>query len=102
MKAPPQEIVVDMGKSYNIKAFTYLPRQSGSWGIVKDYEWQVSNDGSNWQAVAVGEFSNIKANPVEQIIGLSKPVSCRYFKFIGKSAVEDNYVSAAEVGAIAQ
>jgi alpha-L-fucosidase len=99
-KQPPQEIVVDMGKENVVKAFTYLPRQTGSWGIVKNYEWQISNDAKNWQIVAQGEFANIKANPVEQIINLNKPVSCRYFKFIGKSVVEDKYVSAAELGVI--
>lgn len=100
MKAPPQEMAVDMGKEYTVKAFTYLPRQSGQWGIVKNYEWQVSKDGKNWQTVAHGEFANIKANPVEQIIDLSQPVNCRYFKFIGKSVIEDNYVSAGELGVV--
>ncbi|HEU4634043.1 MAG TPA: alpha-L-fucosidase [Flavisolibacter sp.] len=102
MKAPPQEVVVDMGTTYKVKAFSYLPRQSGSRGTVNDYEWQVSNDSVTWQTVAKGAFANIKANPVEQVIHLNQPVSCRYFKFIGRSAVQDNYVSAAEVGAMGQ
>lgn len=100
MKAPPQEIVVDMGAAKNIRAFTYLPRLNGAWGIVANYEWQVSSDGIQWQTVATGEFSNIKANPIEQMVSLSAPVSCRYFKFIGKTSVEDNYISAAELGAV--
>ncbi|MCG7858943.1 discoidin domain-containing protein, partial [Flavihumibacter sediminis] len=45
MSPPPQEIVVDMGKAQTIKAFTYLPRTGGSWGVVGQYEWQVSPDG---------------------------------------------------------
>ncbi|MBC6491205.1 alpha-L-fucosidase [Flavihumibacter stibioxidans] len=100
MKAPPQEIVVDMGAAKNIRAFTYLPRLNGAWGIVANYEWQVSSDGIQWQTVATGEFSNIKANPIEQMVSLPAPVSCRYFKFIGKTSVEDNYISAAELGAV--
>jgi alpha-L-fucosidase len=99
MSHPPQEIVVDMGKEQLIKAFTYLPRTGGSWGVVGQYEWQVSSDAKAWSTVAAGEFANIKANPIEQVIQLSKPVSCRYFRFIGKSSVEDNYISAAELGA---
>lgn len=100
MKAPPQEIAVDMGETKNIMAFTYLPRASGTWGVAKNYEWQVSNDGINWQTVADGEFANIKANPIEQLVTLKQPVTCRYFKFIGKTCVEDNYISAAELGAV--
>lgn len=100
MSPPPQEIVVDMGKEQLIKAFTYLPRTGGSWGVVGQYEWQVSSDAKTWSTVATGEFANIKANPIEQVIQLSKPVSCRYFRFIGKSSVEDNYISAAELGAL--
>lgn len=100
MSPPPQEIVVDMGKAQTIKAFTYLPRTGGSWGVVGQYEWQVSSDGKTWTSVASGEFANIKANPIEQVIQLSKPVNCRYFRFIGKSSVEDNYISAAELGAL--
>jgi alpha-L-fucosidase len=100
MSPPPQEIVVDMGKSQTIKAFTYLPRTGGSWGVVGQYEWQVSLDGKTWTSVASGEFANIKANPIEQVIQLAKPVNCRYFRFVGKSSVEDNYISAAELGAL--
>ena len=100
MSPPPQEIIIDMGKAQMIKAFTYLPRTGGSWGVVGQYEWQVSSDGKNWKSVASGEFANIKANPIEQVIQLSNPVNCRYFRFIGKSSVEDNYISAAELGAL--
>ena len=100
MKMPPQDISVDMGSTKTVRAFTYLPRINGPWGIVAHYEWQVSADGKQWQTVASGEFSNIKANPIEQLVNLPAPVSCRYFRFIGKSSVEDNYISAAELGAV--
>lgn len=99
MKAAPQEITIDMGSLQTVKGFTYLPRVGGSWGVVGQYEWQVSSDGKSWKSVASGEFANIKANPIEQVISLPAPVSCRYFRFIGKSSVEDNYISAAELGA---
>ncbi|WP_290794301.1 alpha-L-fucosidase [Flavihumibacter sp. UBA7668] len=100
MMPPPQEIVIDMGGVQTIKAFTYLPRVGGSWGVVGQYEWQVSVDGKSWSTAATGEFSNIKANPIEQVVSLPAPIKCRYFRFIGKSSVEDNYISAAELGAL--
>lgn len=100
MNAPPQSLTVDMGKEQMVKAFTYLPRTGGSWGVVTRFEWQISSDGKTWTTVATGEFANIKANPIEQVVNLPKPATCRYFKFIGKSAVEDNYISAAELGAL--
>jgi len=94
----PQSITIDMGKEITIASFSYLPRQNGTGGIVKNYEWQTSNDNTTWTTVAEGEFSNIKSNPVEQNVPLKTVVKARYFKFIGKSSVDGNYISAAELG----
>ncbi len=99
MIPPPQELVVDMGSAQTVKAFSYLPRTDGAWGVVGRYEWLVSEDGKTWTTAASGEFSNIKANPIEQMVTLAKPITCRYFKFIGKTSVEDNYISVAELSA---
>ncbi|QKJ63392.1 alpha-L-fucosidase [Flavobacterium sp. M31R6] len=96
--ALPQSITVDMGKEISIVSFSYLPRQNGTGGIVKNYQWQTSTDNSTWTTVAEGEFSNIKSNPVEQNIVLKAPIKARYFKFIGKTSVDGNYISAAELG----
>ena len=40
----PHEIVVDLGKSYEITGFAYLPRPDGGNGTIKDYEFYVSED----------------------------------------------------------
>lgn len=96
--ASAQSIVIDMGKEMTIVSVSYLPRQNGTGGIVKDYQWQTSKDNSTWTTVAEGEFSNIKSNPVEQIITLKAPIKVRYLKFIGKNSVDGNYVAAAELG----
>ncbi|MGC4103881.1 alpha-L-fucosidase [Ferruginibacter sp.] len=96
----PQEIAVDMGAVQTIKAFTFLPRQDKKIaGIPDRYSYQVSNDGVQWQQVAAGEFANIKANPLEQVIALDKPVSTRYFKIIVTHVLEGNGISVAELGA---
>ena len=98
---PPQGFEVDMGESVNIAAFTYLPRQDGTpHGMTDRYRIELSRDAKRWVKIAEGEFSNIRANPVEQTIPLKAPVAARYFRFIGLHAVELNHVSAAEVGVI--
>ena len=54
----PHEIQINLGGSYNLTAFQYLPRQDGSaCGWIGQYEFYVSADGVNWgTAVATGTF----------------------------------------------
>ena len=54
----PHEIQIDLGASYTLSAFQYLPRQDGSaCGWIKQYEFYVSPDGINWGTpVAAGTF----------------------------------------------
>ena len=101
-KNPPQSFDVDLGSDIKIGAFTYQPRQDGTpHGMTDRYRFEISRDGKRWVQIAEGEFPNIKANPIEQIVPLSPPVVARYFRFTGLHAVEKNHVSAAEVGVIA-
>jgi alpha-L-fucosidase len=98
---PPQSFEVDLGSDLTIAAFTYLPRQDGvAHGMTDRYRIELSRDGKRWVQIAAGEFSNIKANPIEQTLSLKSPVSARYFRFTGLHAVEKNHVSAAEIGVI--
>ena len=87
-----------MNQEITIASLSYLPRKNATGGIVKNYEWQVSSDNQNWTTVAEGEFANIKSNPVEQNITLKTATKARYIKFIGKSSVDGNYISVAELG----
>jgi alpha-L-fucosidase len=50
--------------------------------------------------VARGEFSNVKANPVEQVIPLEIPVKARYYKLSVLSILEGNRISIAEMGVL--
>jgi hypothetical protein len=54
----PHEIVLDLGNKYSLKGFKYLPRQDGGVnGIIKDYEFYVSEGGENWEnAISFGTF----------------------------------------------
>ncbi len=101
--ALPQEVVVDLGATYNLTGFTYLPQQN-RWpeGVIADYEFLVSENGETWKKVSEGEFSNIKNNPIEQRIEF-KSTKARYFKFIGKRSADDSGVMGfAEIGVITE
>ena len=94
----PHTIVIDMGRIYQVTAFTYLSRQDGNQnGMVKAYEFYLSTDGKTWgAAVATGELKNTTAL---QTVALSKPTTGRYMKLVAKSEVNGNaWTSAAEIG----
>ena len=53
----PHEILIDLGKSYEISGFAYLPRPDCQNGTIKDYEFYVSeNDKKFGRPVAKGTF----------------------------------------------
>jgi len=102
-KFSPAVLSVDMGKVNSISAFSYLPRQDKKLdGMVDQYAFEVSDDGKQWKEVLRGEFSNIRANPINQVLKLSAPVKARYFRFQGLRSVKGNGVTAAEIGVISQ
>ncbi len=101
----PQDISIDMGTVISLKGFTYMPRQDlKEWALVDQYSFMISVDGEDWKEVSSGEFSNIKANPIEQRILLNAAVQARYFKFVARRTVPVNdglnYVAVAELGII--
>ncbi|MBS7564870.1 alpha-L-fucosidase [Mucilaginibacter sp. Bleaf8] len=97
----PAELTVDMGSRQIIKAFTYLPRQDKrTGGLVDQYLIQTSMDGEKWELAVQGEFSNIKANPVEQVVTFKQPVTARYIRFKALHVVAGNGATAAEIGVI--
>lgn len=54
----PHEIQIDLGDTYSIIDFAYLPWQTGSInGTIEDYEFYISSDGVNWgSSVASGKW----------------------------------------------
>lgn len=95
----PQSFTVDMGRPYQVSSFSYLPRQDGKTsGMTDKYQFEVSPDGKTWTKAAEGEFSNLRANPIEQSVNLknvNEPV--RYFRFTGTGSLDGNSASAAEI-----
>ncbi|HIX89136.1 MAG TPA: alpha-L-fucosidase [Candidatus Akkermansia intestinavium] len=91
-------MTVDLGRTVSINAFSYLPRQDGKVEDMTDqYIFSVSQDGKKWRKVAEGEFSNLRANPIELKVDLDKTVKARFFRFTGKRAIEGKGVTAAEI-----
>lgn len=78
----PVELVIDLGKVEQIEGFRYLPDQNwwADASIITHYEFEVSQDNTNWKVVSEGEFSNIKNNPFWQIKNFLT-VNARYIKF---------------------
>ncbi len=97
----PAELTIDLGKSQIIKAFTYLPRQDKQIaGIVDQYAFYISSNGTEWEQVTTGEFSNIQANPLEQTVPLKRPVTAHYIRFKALHVINGNGATAAEIGVI--
>lgn len=80
-----------------VSAIGYLPRQDKQLqGIVLKYEILVSNDNKSWKSIKAGEFSNIKANPVEQIVDFGESLNYKFLKLVAKEFVGDK-MTVAEV-----
>ena len=95
--AAPASFVVDMGKKQEVAAFSYLPRQDRTTDAMTDqYKLELSSDGKDWKTVSEGEFSNLRANPIELKVHF-KPTDARYFRFTGKRALDGKAVTVAEI-----
>jgi alpha-L-fucosidase len=95
----PVNIDIDLGFPAEFSAFSYLPRQDKKTeGIADQYSFQISTDGKTFIEVASGEFSNIRTNPIEQVITLKEKVQARYIRFVGKRSLDGTGISIAELG----
>lgn len=96
----PHWVDLDAGEVKEIKGFTYLPRQNGSNGNIKDYSIQVSMDGKEWgEPVKKGSFAN---NSKEKRVMFDKPVKARYIRFTALSSQNgQDFASGAEMTILA-
>jgi alpha-L-fucosidase len=93
-------LAVDMGKSYTLRGFTYLPTSTEPW--VRDYVFLTSEDGQAWSPAAEGAFGNIENSPVLQTVPFT-PRQARYFKFVVKADTKDRLrARAAEIGVLVE
>jgi hypothetical protein len=98
----PHEIQIDLKKTVKIKGFTYLPRQDMQNALIKDYEFYVSQDSTEWsEPVVKGTFSK---NFKEKQILFNKAVSGRYIRLVALSPANpaENFAAVAELDIITE
>lgn len=97
----PQSLTVDMGRPLRIGGFSYLPRlDQKRTGLVDEYRFETSADGTHWTTDSTGRFANIKNNPVVQEVPFA-PVTARFFRFTAlREADGNNAASAAEISVL--
>ncbi len=95
----PHEIQVGLGDRYSISKFTYLTRQDGENGRIKNYMLYISEDTLDWGLpVKTGQFVNTSA---PQTIILDSLKTGRYFRLKALSEVNGNpWASAAEFSVV--
>jgi len=90
----PHELVVDLGASYEITGFTYLPAHR----CIKEYEVYLSDSPkesvplAKGTPVAKGAFANARGG---NVIKFDAPVKGRYFRLRSLSAMSGKYMAAA-------
>lgn len=97
----PHWVDLDAGEVKTIKGFTYLPRQNGTNGNVKNFTLHISQDGKNWgEPVYSGTFD--RSSRLKRI-DLEKPVKGRYIRFTALSEQNGNdFASGAELTILAE
>jgi alpha-L-fucosidase len=100
-KIMPFDLVIDLGTTYPVSGFKYLPDQNKwSSGVITNYRFYVSANNKNWKLVSEGEFSNIKNNPGWQIRNFT-PENVRYVKLKAlKNTCDDDVAGFAEIDLI--
>ena len=79
----PHWITIDLGASYDVGEFSYLPRQVGTNGRMKDYQLYVSTDGQTW-GTPVSTGSLLEGTAETKLT--FTPKTGRYVKLLGLNA----------------
>ncbi len=91
-------ITLEIDGDYLVDGFKYLPRQSGSNGVITEYKIEVSTNGTSWTQVAAGEWAN---NSTWKIVEFDEPVYAKYVKLSSLNSAGDQsgkaFASAAEI-----
>ena len=92
----PHEIQIDLGALYEVKGFSYLPRQNGWNGTIKEYEFYVSESLDDWGSpVSAGTWTYTSHE--EKKVKFS-PKMGRYIRLVALSEVNGNpWTSGAEL-----
>jgi len=97
--AHPHEIQIDLGATYALTGFRYLPRQDkDDHGMVAQYQFYASTDRTSWgTAVASGTFNSDRNE--KRVMFTSK--TARYVRFVALSEINGQpWTSVAELDLI--
>lgn len=90
--AAPHHITIDMGKTECIKGFLVTPRMDSSTnGLIRKYQFLVSQDGKTWDTVSSGDWMPYCAE-----VDFADKM-CRYIKLV---CTEGTYASVAELNVV--
>jgi len=95
----PHELVIDLGKEYEVTALRYLARQDNGWnGSIKNCDVSISDNVKTFpEPIAKGEFKKTRE---PQELALPKTTG-RYIRMRALSEVSDGpWASAAEIGIV--
>lgn len=95
----PHEIQIDLGCEYVMAGFVALMRADGSNGVIKDYEYFISEDGINWGTPVVD--SSFPAAKNRHEIRFLKNVRGRYVRLVAKSSMRGPWTTLAEFDVLA-
>ncbi|HMK28802.1 MAG TPA: discoidin domain-containing protein, partial [Terriglobales bacterium] len=100
---PPHEIQINLGSSYTLAGFQYLPRQDSSDnGKIKQYEFYVSSDGTNWTLVASGVLMTTSGDKSQKTVTFN-PIQGQYLRLREINEIHGNpWASMAELNLLYQ
>lgn len=91
-------IVLDLGKTYLLKSFSYTPPTQTKKGLMSKGTIQISTDGSHWTDADAFEFGNLINDPVTRRHLFRHPLTTRYIRIEAtETAAHDNGLSIAEL-----
>ena len=76
----PHSVTVDMGRDLTAKGVSIWQRQNGPNGNVKNFKFELSEDGKQWREVVT---SQLKQGSAEQKFAFAAPEKLRYWRFTG-------------------
>ena len=76
----PHSVTVDMGRDLTAKGVSIWQRQNGPNGNVKNFKFEVSEDGKAWHEVIA---SQLKQGAAEQKFAFAAPEKLHYWRFTG-------------------
>jgi len=88
----PHEIIIDLGTSYPVNGFGYIPRTTGNLnGKIAGFEFYLSTDNVTWgNAEVTSEFSYL-TNPLDEQTFNFGAINAQYVKFVATSSAANEF-----------